>query len=118
MIHRHRQECLHLKSSPCFSMQRTTFDSLQPAPVYGVVYGIPPHAETGGRARYLWVIDEIGIPYLQECPIDGLGGALPKHTNLTGGRPAYIGGEVCSATAKVSTYQEAPVDIRRVTRRS
>ena len=67
---------------------------LEPAPVYGIVYGIPPYAETGGRARYLWVIDEIGIPYLQERPIDRLGGALPKHTNLTGGRPAYIGGEV------------------------
>ena len=67
---------------------------LEPAPVYGIVYGMPPQAETGGTARYLWVISEEGIPYLQERPMERLGGALPKHTNLTGGRPAYIGGEV------------------------
>ena len=45
-------------------------------------------------SRYLWVINDDGILFTLEIPIDDLNGEKPKHTNLTSGRPAYIGGEL------------------------
>ena len=68
---------------------------LPKAPVSDVEFGVPPRdTEDRGCNRYLWVIDTRGIPYLIERPMSVLGRKLPKHTNLTGGGPAYIGGEL------------------------
>ena len=68
---------------------------LSEAPVSDVVFGRPPkHAEDRGRNTYLWVIDRSGIPYLIEGPLKILNERLPKHTNLTGGGPAYVGGQL------------------------
>ena len=36
----------------------------------------------------------IGIPYVLEAPLPFLNGKLPKHTNLTLGGRAYLGGEL------------------------
>ena len=68
---------------------------LAPAPASGVQFGQPPRSrEDSGSNRYLWLIDDEGIPYLIEAPLDVLGGNLPKHSNLTGARDAYIAGEL------------------------
>jgi len=57
--------------------------------------GLPPrHRNDPTTFLYLWVIDLSGIPYILECALPELGGNLPKHTNLTGGMPASIGGEL------------------------
>lgn len=40
-----------------------------------------------------------GIPYVIEMPIAAIGVSLPKHTNLTGGGEAYLGGELWFASA-------------------
>ena len=65
------------------------------APAQGVDCGAPPRSrrETGWH-RYLWVINDKGIPFIREVPIMHLDSELPKHTNLTGGCPAYAGGEL------------------------
>ena len=66
---------------------------LMSAPAQDVEFGKPgakPHED--GINTYLWVIDDQGIPYVIERPIDGR--PVPKHTNLTGGAAAYIGGQI------------------------
>ena len=40
------------------------------------------------------MIDARGIPYILESPIPVIGSSFPKHTNLTGGNEAYLGGEM------------------------
>ena len=70
------------------------FSLLPVAPAQNVVLGYPPKARQGSLNRYLWVINYAGIPFIQEISIPALNGQMPKHTNLTGGRPAYIGGEL------------------------
>lgn len=71
------------------------------APVSDVEFGVPPRdTEDRGCNRYLWVIDTRGIPYLIERPMSILDRNCPKHTNLTGGGPAYIGGELWFAGTK------------------
>lgn len=65
---------------------------LEPAPATGVTYGTPPKSSSEKTNLYLWVIDERGVPYLLEVSIARIG-AAPKHTNLTGGDKAYLGGE-------------------------
>lgn len=68
---------------------------LQEAPVSGVELGHPPnHSEGQGYNTYLWVIDDHGVPYLLEISMSNLGGKPPKHTNLTGGKQAYVGGQL------------------------
>ena len=68
---------------------------LSEAPVSDVVFGRPPnHGDDLGCNTYIWVIDRSGIPYLLEHPIGILKERLPKHTNLTGGGPAYVGGQL------------------------
>lgn len=67
------------------------------APAQGIFTGVPPTGfdfEAAGANRYLWVIDGRGICYLLEEPLPELANALPKHTNLTGGGPACLGGEL------------------------
>ena len=60
-----------------------------------MVFGSPPRSQGDpGCHRYLWVISDSGIPYIKEASVYGLNSQLPKHTNLTGGQPAYIGGEL------------------------
>jgi hypothetical protein len=62
--------------------------------VKGVLTGFPPRSWGELSNRYLWVIDDRGIPYIQEKLLRLLGNRLPKHTNLTAGGSAYIGGEL------------------------
>ena len=79
-------ECMVLASS---------FSLLEYAPAQNVAWGDPPRTRRGsGLNRYLWVIDDVGIPFIKEIPIPTLNAQMPKHTNLTGGGPAYIGGEL------------------------
>lgn len=69
--------------------------TLEVAPVSEAVFGRPPkHTDDLGCNTYLWVIDSSGVPYLIENPLKVLNGRLPKHTNLTGGGPAYVGGQL------------------------
>ena len=67
---------------------------LRQAPASGVKFGNPQKPEDPARNTYLWVIDHRGIPYLIESPMAILDCHLPKHTNLTGGKSAYIGGQL------------------------
>ena len=39
-------------------------------------------------------MDDAGVPYIIERPLPHLNGSRPKHTNLTGGADAYLGGEI------------------------
>lgn len=66
------------------------------APAQGVILGKPPSAATqyARRNLYIWVIDSQGIPYIVERKLTRLSGYSPKHTNLTGGGAAHIGGEL------------------------
>ena len=43
---------------------------------------------------YIWVIDSSGIPYVIELSMPILGNKEPKHTNLTSGGRAYVGGQL------------------------
>ena len=64
------------------------------APVQDLELGKPPRKEgDDGVNRYIWVIDDEGIRYVIEQSIDGRPNP-PKHTNLTGGGEAYVGGEL------------------------
>ena len=65
---------------------------LERAPANGVIFSQPPRGRSQPTVRYLWVIDDLGIPYILEQSLQALRGAFPKHTNLTGGKPAYLGG--------------------------
>ena len=68
---------------------------LQPSPAYDVQLGGPPTFRGDrGSNRYLWVINLQGIPYIIERPLSDIDGFDPKHTNLTGGEDAYLGGEL------------------------
>ena len=71
---------------------------LTPAPVTDVRYGKPGASRTEHANTYLWVIDTRGIPYVFEAPIAKIGSVYPKHTNLTGGAEAYLGGEMWFAS--------------------
>lgn len=68
---------------------------LPPAPAVNVSLGRPKESqEDPGINTYLWVIDEAGIPYVLEAEWVELNGRPPKHTNLTSGGEAYVGGEM------------------------
>ena len=67
---------------------------LEDAPAENVHFGEPPRPAEDGQHTYLWVIDDRGIPYILDEGYPGLGGERPKHTNLTGGGDAYVGGEM------------------------
>ena len=72
---------------------------LDPAPATDVLTGRPPLSQQeSGHYTYLWVIDRKGIPYIIETPVTAIGCQLPKHTNLTGGKEAYLGGEMWFAS--------------------
>ena len=71
---------------------------LQEAPVFGVRLGRPTtqskYSVELGSNTYIWVIYGSGIPYVIEVPMPILGNKEPKHTNLTGGERAYVGGQL------------------------
>ena len=68
---------------------------LQAAPISSVAFGRPPrHSTERGCNTYIWVIDDSGVPYVLEGPMPRLNGHEPKHTNLTGGGNAYVGGQL------------------------
>ena len=68
---------------------------LDRAPAQAISLGTPPPSRTEPGANcYLWVIDVNGISYIREAPIASIAGEKPKHTNLTGGGKAYLGGEL------------------------
>ena len=72
---------------------------LELAPATDIRIGHPPaRQDTLGAHRYLWVIDDRGIPFIIERSISELDGNLPKHSNLTGGAEAYVGGEIWFAS--------------------
>lgn len=71
------------------------------APAQDICFGFPPRSQReSGRHRYLWVISDEGIPFIKEMPILVLDSQYPKHTNLTGGGPAYVGGELWFANGE------------------
>ena len=84
--------------SPLEQCQLSEADGLRVlchAPARAVSLGTPPYSRTDqGEHRYLWVIDVNGIPYIHEAPVQAIRDNLPKHTNLTGGGEAYLGGEL------------------------
>lgn len=69
-----------------------------PAPANEILIGAPPTSRSNSRYRYLWVIDERGIPHIIEECLVVLDTKLPKHTNLTGGGKASMGGEMWFAS--------------------
>lgn len=75
------------------------FRYLLPAPAKDIKTGTPPRSREPVPHTYLWVIDSQGIPYVLNVPSLFLGDKVPKHTNLTGGAEAYVGGELWFATA-------------------
>ncbi len=69
------------------------------APAIEILLGAPPKSRFDSSPyRYLWVIDQRGIPYISEECLEVLGTKRPKHTNLTGGENACIGGELWFAS--------------------
>ena len=80
---------------------------LEYTPTTDVDYGYPPKSQSppafqrvGGLHPYLWVLTDGGILFIKETPIAELNSALPKHTNLTGGKPAYVGGQLWFETGE------------------
>lgn len=67
---------------------------LMPAPATCFIEGKPPRHYHEITHRYIWVVDNTGIPYIFEKKMETLGNREPKHTNLTAGGQAYIGGEL------------------------
>ena len=87
-----------INASPQESLQLGASDGLRIldiAPASNIGVGWPPTSrEEPGKNKYLWVIDDRGVPYLLETSIPILGSNLPKHTNLAAGNTACIGGEL------------------------
>ena len=70
---------------------------LSRTPASSVLLGYPPGGRSEGNRgvnRYLWVIDLRGIVYILEAMEDESGRTVLKHTNLTMGGLAYMGGEM------------------------
>ena len=92
--------CLHEPrwvSDPREVIRVSDLKLLRRAPADGIQTGVPPTG-TGegerGTNSYLWVIDDGGIPYVIEVNRTELDGYRPRHTNLTAGLMAYMGGEL------------------------
>ena len=94
---------------PHENLQLTTQHGLRilaPAPATDILIGKPPtsRSKPDPECRYLWVIDRRGIPHIFEERLDVLRAPgcaekkFPKHTNLTGGGEASMGGEMWFAT--------------------
>ena len=88
---------------PHEDIQLETADGLRllgPAPALEVEIGIPPVSRDDEKSKnpYLWVIDQRGVPYIVEEGLAVIGSKMPKHTNLTGGGGAYLGGQMWFAS--------------------
>ena len=84
-----------IKSGQAIPLINSGLRILGKAPASGVQTGKPPRGtDDEPTKRYLWVIDGRGIPYIREVKLSVLRNSLPKHTNLTAGGCAYIGGEL------------------------
>lgn len=71
------------------------FHLLVEAPTTNFKQGRPPLAKnTRGTNAYIWAIDSKGVPYITEVGLQELEWQPPKHTNLTGAKEAYVGGEL------------------------
>ena len=57
--------------------------------------GLPRRSmDEDGENCHLWIIDERGRPCISQAPLERLGTGKLRHTNLTGGGKASIGGEI------------------------
>ena len=66
-----------------------------PTPTTDFNQGYPPLTKnTRGTNTCIWVIDSKGMPYIIEEGLQELEWQRPKHTNLTGDKEAYVGGEL------------------------
>ncbi len=71
------------------------FHLLVEAPTIDFRQGNPPLVKNlRGINTYIWVIDSNGVPYIIEEGLQELEWQPPKHTNLTGDKEAYVGGEL------------------------
>lgn len=85
----------HTKNQYVGLNKRDGLKTLQQAPTTKVDYGTSPKSSSdNGTNTYLWVINERGVFYIKEVRIKRIGDAEPKHSNLTGGGKAYLGGEM------------------------
>lgn len=90
-----RASALPIRSGQAIPLVNAGLRILENAPASGVQTGRPPRGrEDEPTNRYLWVIDDSGIPYIREVKLPVLQNCVPKHTNLTAGGCAYIGGEL------------------------
>jgi hypothetical protein len=69
---------------------------LEHAPAKEFLEGNPRTSTIEPKNTYLWVFDDHGVPYILEMTPGAamLHDKVAKHTNLTGGRGAYCGGEL------------------------
>ena len=97
LSYRHDIEMVQLESKDGLRL-------FEPAPAKNILTGRPPMSlNDRGSCRYIWVSDAKSIPYIIESPVPVIGSNVPKHTNLTGGSEAYLGGEMWF-TSEVSLY--------------
>lgn len=96
--HSERSPSSHIDYSPhelVLLGERHGLRRLRPSPALDVQFGAPPTSRVEpGSNRYLWVIDQEGLPHIIERPLAETDGCDPKHTNLTGGGKAHVGGEL------------------------
>ena len=94
---------LYQLRAPCYPRGRiesqcrqiSGYQLLKEAPATNFQQGYPPLSDDEkGTHTYIWVIDSRGVPYIIEAGTPELEWEPPKHTNLTGGREAYVGGEL------------------------
>ena len=78
-----------------FQIAAVSVEILRQAPNNDAVTAIGPVSRAAANdGRHLWVIDDRGLPYILEVPMPECGWGPPKHSNVTAGRPACIGGEL------------------------
>ena len=103
--HRHPLRPPPSSAHPHEDIQLGTEDELRvlgTAPAIEVEIGLPPVSrdDENSTNRYLWVIDQRGVPYIIERPLGVIEDNEPKHTNLTGGGQACLGGEMWFASGE------------------
>lgn len=80
-----------------FPLAPPEFLDLDVSPTESFLPGEPPVESSQEANKYLWVIREVRVPLGLESGATGqaiAGRGRLSHTNLTGGRPAYCGGEL------------------------
>lgn len=68
-------------------------------------FGTGKPTKSGDLGCHLWVIDARGVPHILEIAAisPALESGRAKHTNLTGGEPAWCGGELWFDTPRTET---------------